>query len=97
MILAWHRRSPRWLRAALASAALVAAVTAVIVLLAPRVPALGLGVLYVFAVEPIALVHGPAVARAVSVLVRNGGRGGDESSAWTSGTGSSAIDCRGLA
>lgn len=88
---------PRWLRAALASAALVAAVTAVIVLLAPRVPALGLGVLYVFAVEPIALVHGPAVARAVSVLVRNGGRGGDESSAWTSGTGSSAIDCRGLA
>ena len=58
---------PRWLRAALASAALVAAVTAVIALLEPRVPALGLGVLYLLAVVPIAVVYGGAVAGAVSV------------------------------
>jgi hypothetical protein len=56
---------PRWPRADLASAALVAPVTAVIVLPAPHVPALGLGLLYVFAVVPIALVRGPAVARGV--------------------------------
>ena len=58
---------PRWLRAALASAALVAAVTAVIALLEPRVPALGLGVLYLLAVVPITVVYGGAVAGAVSV------------------------------
>lgn len=58
---------PRWLSAALASAALVAAVTAVIALLEPRVPALGLGLLYLLAVVPIALVYGLAVAVAVSV------------------------------
>ena len=58
---------PRWLSAALASAALVAAVTAVIALLEPRVPALGLGVLYLLAVVPIALMYGLAVAGAVSV------------------------------
>ncbi|HMJ35165.1 MAG TPA: DUF4118 domain-containing protein [Baekduia sp.] len=57
----------RWLSAALASAALVAAVSAVIALLEPRVPALGLGVLYLLAVLPIALVYGSAAAAAVSV------------------------------
>jgi signal transduction histidine kinase len=58
---------PRWLRAVLESAVLVAAVTAVIALLEPRVPALGLGVLYVLAVVPIALAYGGAVAAAVSL------------------------------
>jgi K+-sensing histidine kinase KdpD len=60
---------PRWLRATLASAALVAAVAAVIALLEPRVPALGLGlgVLYLLPVVPIALAYGSAVAGAVSV------------------------------
>jgi signal transduction histidine kinase len=57
----------RWLSAVLASAALVAAVSAVIALLEPRVPALGLGVLYLLAVLPIALVYGSAAAGAVSV------------------------------
>jgi signal transduction histidine kinase len=47
--------------------ALVAAVTAVIAPLEPRVPALGLGVLYLLAVVPIALLYGRAVAAAVSV------------------------------
>ncbi|WP_081686061.1 GAF domain-containing protein [Candidatus Solirubrobacter pratensis] len=58
---------PRWLQAVLASVVLVAAITAVIALLEPRVPALGLGVLYLLAVVPIALVYGAAVAGAVSV------------------------------
>jgi signal transduction histidine kinase len=58
---------PRWLRAAVASVALVAAVTATIALLEPKVPALGLGVLYLLAVVPIALLYGGAVAAAVSV------------------------------
>jgi K+-sensing histidine kinase KdpD len=64
----------RWLHAALASAVPVAAITAVIALLEPRVPglglrvpALGLGVLYLLAVVPIALVYGSAAAGAVSV------------------------------
>ena len=60
-------RIPRWLSAALTSAALVAAVTAVIALLEPRVPALGLGVLYLMAVVPISLVYGAAVGGAVAV------------------------------
>ncbi|MEA2223058.1 MAG: hypothetical protein QOH83_1434, partial [Solirubrobacteraceae bacterium] len=58
---------PRWLRTALTSVAPVAALTVVIALLDPRVPALGLAVLYLFAIVPIALVHGMAVASAVSV------------------------------
>jgi signal transduction histidine kinase len=58
---------PRWLYAVLAGAVLVAAITAVIALLEPRVPALGLGVLYLLAVVPIALVYGSAAAGAVSV------------------------------
>jgi signal transduction histidine kinase len=59
---------PRWLSAALLTAALVAVVTAVIALLDPRVPALGLHVLYVLAVVPIALIYG-AVAGAAAALV----------------------------
>jgi signal transduction histidine kinase len=58
---------PRWLHAALASVVLVGAITAVIALLEPRVPALGLGVLYLLAVVPIALVYGSAVAGVVSM------------------------------
>jgi signal transduction histidine kinase len=58
---------PRWLIAAVTSVALVAAVTGVIALLEPEVPALGLGVLYLVAVVPIALLYGVAFAGAVSV------------------------------
>jgi signal transduction histidine kinase len=57
----------RGLSAALASAALVAAVTAVIALLEPTFPALGLGVLYLFAVVPVALRYGLVAAVAVSL------------------------------
>jgi signal transduction histidine kinase len=60
-------RIPRWLEAVLRSAALVAAVTAVVALLEPEVPALGLGVLYLLAVVPIALWYGVAAAGAVSL------------------------------
>jgi signal transduction histidine kinase len=63
-VTSWPRR---WLHAALASVVLVAAITAVIALLEPRVPALGLGVLYLLAVVPIALVYGFAAAGVVSV------------------------------
>jgi signal transduction histidine kinase len=59
---------PRWLRAALTSAALVTAVTGVIAELDPRVPALGLGVLYLLAVVPVGLVYGEALAAAVSLV-----------------------------
>jgi signal transduction histidine kinase len=55
------------LSAALSSVVLVAAVTAVIALLDPGVPGLGLGVLYLLAVLPVALVYGLAAAGAVSV------------------------------
>src|SRR5215210_349040 len=58
---------PRWLSAAPASAALVTAVTAVIALLEPGVPALGLGVLYLLAVVPIAVMYGSAAASAASL------------------------------
>ncbi|MEA2150009.1 MAG: hypothetical protein QOD69_1839, partial [Solirubrobacteraceae bacterium] len=50
------------------SVLLVAAVTAVIALLQPRVPPLGLGVLYLFAVVPIALVQGVTIAGMASVV-----------------------------
>jgi signal transduction histidine kinase len=60
-------RIPRRLRAVLTSIALVAAITGVIALLEPEVPALGLGVLYLLAVVPIALVYGVAAAGAVSL------------------------------
>jgi signal transduction histidine kinase len=61
---------PPRLSTLLTSVALVAAVTAMIALieqLEPRIPALGLGVLYLFAVVPIALVDGVLVAGVVSV------------------------------
>src|SRR5215210_3159682 len=58
---------PRWLSAAPASAALVTAVTAVIALLEPGVPALGLGVLYLLAVVPIAVMYGSAAASVASL------------------------------
>ena len=53
--------------AALASAASVAAVTAVIALLDQWVPVLSLGVLYIFAVLPVAVVWGIGFAVPVSV------------------------------
>jgi signal transduction histidine kinase len=62
------QKLPRWLTAALTSAALLAAVTAVIGLLEPRVPALGLGVLYLVAVVPIALIFGGPPAAVVSAV-----------------------------
>ena len=58
---------PRWLTGTLTGLVLVAAVTAVIEVLSPRVPALGLGVLYLCAVVPVALVYGRAASAAVSV------------------------------
>jgi signal transduction histidine kinase len=58
---------PRWLLAALVSAVLVAAVTALIALLEPRVPALGLGVLYLLAVVPVAMLFGATLGSVVSV------------------------------
>jgi signal transduction histidine kinase len=57
----------RRLLAALTGAVLVAAITLVIALLEPGVPALGLGALYLLAVVPVALLYGPAAAAAVSV------------------------------
>jgi two-component system, OmpR family, sensor histidine kinase KdpD len=53
--------------ASLASAAAVAVVTAAIALLHPYVPVLSLGVLYLFAVLPIAVAYGIGFAVAVSV------------------------------
>jgi signal transduction histidine kinase len=57
----------RRLRAALTSVALVAAVTAVIALLEPKVPELGLGVLYLLAILPVTLMYGAAAAAATAV------------------------------
>jgi two-component system, OmpR family, sensor histidine kinase KdpD len=56
-----------WSLGVLAGAALVAVVTAVIGLLQPHVPVLSLGVLYVFAVLPVAVFWGLPLAIAVSV------------------------------
>jgi len=58
----------RWASGVLLSAALIATITAVIEALSPRVPALGLGILYLFAVVPIALRYGAWAAAAVSVV-----------------------------
>ena len=57
----------RLLTGVIASAVAVAVVTAAIALLKPHVPVLSLGVLYVFAVLPIAVVWGLALALPVSV------------------------------
>jgi signal transduction histidine kinase len=56
------------LTAVLASAALIAAVSVVIALLDPGVPASGLGVLYLLAVVPIALFYGLATAVPASLV-----------------------------
>jgi two-component system sensor histidine kinase KdpD len=61
------RRARRWSLGLLAGTALVALVTAVIALLEPHVPVLSLGVLYIFAVLPIAVFWGLALAVAVSL------------------------------
>jgi len=53
--------------AVLVSAAAVAIITAVIALIKPYVPVLSLGVLYLFAVLPVAVVYGLGFALAVSV------------------------------
>ena len=53
--------------AVLASAAAVALVTVAIGLIKPYVPVLSLGVLYLFAVLPVAVVYGLGFALAVSV------------------------------
>ena len=50
-----------------AAAGSVALVTAAVAVLEPHVPVLSLGVLYVFAVLPVAVLWGPALAAAVSV------------------------------
>jgi two-component system, OmpR family, sensor histidine kinase KdpD len=56
-----------WLRGLLTSTALVAAVTGIIWLLKAHVPVLGLSVLYLFAVLPIAVFWGLALAVPVSI------------------------------
>jgi signal transduction histidine kinase len=63
-------RIRRRLNAGTASAALVAAISVVIALLEPNVPATGLGVLYLFAVVPIALAYGlrPAVGASLASM-----------------------------
>ena len=58
---------PRWLSGAAVSVALVFVVTAAIELLKPHVPVLSLGVLYLFAVLPVAVFWGLAYAVPVSV------------------------------
>jgi len=61
-------RNPRRLAVALlASAAAVAIVTGAIELVKPYVPVLSLGVLYIFAILPVAVSYGLALALAVSV------------------------------
>ena len=62
-----HRELNRWLLGLLASAALVATVTGIIFLLKAHVPVLGLSVLYLFAVLPIAVFWGLALAVVVSI------------------------------
>ncbi len=66
----WPPRRPRWQQLAIAAAASVAAVvtvTVVIELVKPYVPVLSLGVLYVFAVLPVAVLWGLWFALPVSV------------------------------
>jgi two-component system sensor histidine kinase KdpD len=62
-----NRRRSELLVGTLASAGLVALVTAVIALVRPYVPVLSLGVLYVFAVLPVAVVWGLVLAIPVSI------------------------------
>ncbi len=58
----------RWLAGSVASVALLALVTGVIELLKPHVPVLSLGVLYLFAVLPIAVFWGMAYSVPVAIL-----------------------------
>ena len=58
----------RWLEGLLVSALLIAGVTVAIWLLEPHVPVLGLGVLYLFAVLPVAVFWGLALGVPVSVV-----------------------------
>jgi GAF domain-containing protein len=67
MMVGVTRSIPRWLSAVLMGVALIAGVSAVIALLDPSVSPLALGVLYLFAVVPVAMRHGMAAAAAVSV------------------------------
>jgi signal transduction histidine kinase len=65
----WVRPSlVRWLGGLVVSAAAVAAVSGLIALLDPRVPALSLLVLYILAVLPVAVVWGTGLAVVTSVL-----------------------------
>jgi two-component system sensor histidine kinase KdpD len=64
---AFHSEWQRWLRGVLASVALITVVTVAIWLLEPHVPVLGLSVLYLFAVLPIAVFWGLALAVPVSI------------------------------
>jgi signal transduction histidine kinase len=65
----WVRPSVgRWLSGLLVSVTAVAAVSGLIALLDPHVPALSLLVLYILAVLPVAIVWGTALAAVTSVL-----------------------------
>jgi K+-sensing histidine kinase KdpD len=59
---------PRWLSGLLATVALVAAVSGLLVLVEPHAPALGLSVLYLLAVVPVAIVWGVRQAIVASLL-----------------------------
>jgi signal transduction histidine kinase len=59
---------PRWLSGLLATVALVAAVSGLLVLVEPHAPALGLSVLYLLAVVPVAIVWGVRLAIVASLL-----------------------------
>jgi K+-sensing histidine kinase KdpD len=59
---------PRWLSGLLATVALVAAVSGLLVLVEPHAPAPGLSVLYLLAVVPVAIVWGVRQAIVASLL-----------------------------
>ena len=63
-----RRQATRWLSGLLVGAATVGAVTGVVALLEPHLPVLGLLVLYLLAVLPVAVRFGAGPAAAVSVL-----------------------------
>jgi signal transduction histidine kinase len=69
--MVWSEVNPsimRWLRGLLASVAMVGAVTGVLALFEPQVPALNLLALYLLAVLPVAVVWGARLAALTSVL-----------------------------
>jgi two-component system sensor histidine kinase KdpD len=71
-LVTWHHRDRRWLLrrlvAALVSLGAVALVTGAIFLLEPAAPVLSLGVLYLFAVLPVAALFGLPFAIPVSIV-----------------------------